>query len=213
MYQGVLKGVCGKSWSVIKYYLLSARRCRTQIVIARSFATKAPSETTPFRSLECNFSGQHGACRVSHLHLCLHFDCALKAHRKTVPTKPSSSVRLRSCSSLALSASVRVLHRSWEVALFRDSVLERGLRRVHFPEEPYMLKFRDTLWELSGPLNRLNLYYLCFSPLPAIVRALGRPYLALSRIHTQVGVLNRLALNNLGSSTARLWSYSVWGGH
>ena len=34
-------------------------------------------------------------------------------------------------------------------------------------------------------------------------------YLALSRIHTQVGVLNRLVLNHLGSSTARLWRYGV----
>ena len=38
---------------------------------------------------------------------------------------------------------------------------------------------------------------------------LARPYLALSRIHAQVGVLNRLVLNRLGGSTARLWCYSV----
>ena len=53
------------------------------------------------------------------------------------------------------------------------------------------------------------LYYLCFNPSTALgpplrqgVR-LGGPYLALSRIHTQVGVLNRLVLNRLGGSTAR----------
>ena len=35
------------------------------------------------------------------------------------------------------------------------------------------------------------------------------PYLALSRIHAQVGVLNRLVLNRLGGSTARSWCYSA----
>ena len=38
---------------------------------------------------------------------------------------------------------------------------------------------------------------------------LGGPYLALSRIDAQVGVLNRLVLNRLGGSTARQWRYSV----
>ena len=49
----------------------------------------------------------------------------------------------------------------------------------------------------------------CFSPSTAIgpplrqrVR-LGGPYLALSRVHTQVGVLNCPVLNRLGGSTAR----------
>ena len=48
----------------------------------------------------------------------------------------------------------------------------------------------------------------------AMGSAIGRHYLVLARIsphtHTQrvVGVLNRLALNHLGSSTAGLWCYS-----
>ena len=61
---------------------------------------------------------------------------------------------------------------------------------------------------LSGPLNWLNAILSLLHPLdryripPAIVSAIGRPYLTLSRIHTQVGVLNRLILNRLGGSTA-----------
>ena len=43
----------------------------------------------------------------------------------------------------------------------------------------------------------------------AIGSAIGRPYLALSRIHAQVAVLNRLILNRLGGSTARQLRYSV----
>ena len=56
---------------------------------------------------------------------------------------------------------------------------------------------------------------LCFTPfdryrtLSARGSAIGRPYPDLSRIHTQVGLLDRLALNHLESSTARLWCYSV----
>ena len=44
---------------------------------------------------------------------------------------------------------------------------------------------------LSGPLNRLTLYYLCFNPLDhyrtpsAIWSAIVRPYLALFRIRAQ----------------------------
>ena len=54
-----------------------------------------------------------------------------------------------------------------------------------------------TTGKLSGPLNRLN----CYQPLDryrapsAIGSAIGRPYLALSRFHTQVKALNRLVLN------------------
>ena len=63
--------------------------------------------------------------------------------------------------------------------------------------------------QLSGLLNRLNamlslLHPLdgCGTPPPsAIGSAIGRPYLALSRIHA--GVLSRLVLNHLGSSTTR----------
>ena len=59
-----------------------------------------------------------------------------------------------------------------------------------------------TLFEelLSGPLNRLNAILSLLQPLDryrtpsAIVSAIGRPYLALSRIHTQVGVLPRSKL-------------------
>ena len=61
----------------------------------------------------------------------------------------------------------------------------------------------------SGPLNRLNAMLSLLQPLDryrtpsAIESANGRPYLALARIHTQVGVLNRLVLNRLRGSTAR----------
>ena len=67
----------------------------------------------------------------------------------------------------------------------------------------------------SGPLNQLNAILSLLDPVDhyrpysATGSAIGRPYLALSRIHTQVGVLNRLVLNNLGSSTARFWCYTV----
>ena len=62
---------------------------------------------------------------------------------------------------------------------------------------------------LSGPLNRLNAILSLLHPLDryrtpsAIGSAIGSPYLALSRIQTQVGVLDRLVLNRLGGSTAR----------
>ena len=62
---------------------------------------------------------------------------------------------------------------------------------------------------LSGPLNRLNVIQFLLHPLDryatpsAIGSVIGRPYLALPRIHTQVGVLNHLVLNRLGGSTAR----------
>ena len=38
---------------------------------------------------------------------------------------------------------------------------------------------------------------------------MGDPHLALSRIHTKAGVLNRHVLNRSGGSTARKWCYSV----
>ena len=65
---------------------------------------------------------------------------------------------------------------------------------------------------LSGPLNRLNAILSLLSLLHALDRyrtcsatrtAIARPYLALSRIHAQVGVLHRLVLNCFGGSTAR----------
>ena len=62
---------------------------------------------------------------------------------------------------------------------------------------------------LSGPLNRLNAILSLLHPLDryrkpsAIGSAIGRPYLALSRIKMKVGVLNRLVLNRLECSTAR----------
>ena len=55
-------------------------------------------------------------------------------------------------------------------------------------------------FQLSGPLNRLNAILSLLQPLDryrthsAIGSAIGRPYLALSRIQTQVGVLNRRAI-------------------
>ena len=62
---------------------------------------------------------------------------------------------------------------------------------------------------LSGPLNRLNALLSLLHPLDryrtpsAIGSAIGRRYLALSRIQTQVGVLDGLVLNRLAGSTAR----------
>ena len=56
---------------------------------------------------------------------------------------------------------------------------------------------------LSGPLNRLNAILSLLHPLDrhrtlsTIGSAIGRPYLALSRIHAQVGVVHRLVLNHL----------------
>ena len=64
-------------------------------------------------------------------------------------------------------------------------------------------------WVLSGPLNRLNAILSLLQPLDryrapsAIGSAIGRPYLALSRFHAQVGALNRLVLNRFRGSTAR----------
>ena len=61
---------------------------------------------------------------------------------------------------------------------------------------------------LSGPLNRLNAIPSFLQPLDrdrapsAIESAIGRPCLALSRIPTQVGVLDRLVLDRLGDSGA-----------
>ena len=61
--------------------------------------------------------------------------------------------------------------------------------------------FGRSVAPLSGPLNRLNAILSLLHPLDryrtpsAIGNAIGRPYLALSRIQTQVGVLNRLVLN------------------
>ena len=59
----------------------------------------------------------------------------------------------------------------------------------------------------SGQLSHVLFSHVLFvaqrSP-SAIGSAIGRPYPALSRIHTQIGLLNCLVLNHLGSSTARL---------
>ena len=61
---------------------------------------------------------------------------------------------------------------------------------------------------LSVPLDRLNAILSLLQPLDryrtpsAIGSAIGRPYLALSRIHAQAGVLDRLVLKRLGGSTA-----------
>ena len=55
---------------------------------------------------------------------------------------------------------------------------------------------------ISGPLNRLNAILSLLHPLDrqwnpsAIGSAIVRPYLGLSRVHTQIGVLNRLALSH-----------------
>ena len=71
------------------------------------------------------------------------------------------------------------------------------------------LKQNKIFGGLMAPINRLNAILSLLQPLDryrtpfAIGSAIGRPYLALSRIQTQVGVLNRLVLNRLGGSTAR----------
>ena len=69
--------------------------------------------------------------------------------------------------------------------------------------------FGNAALVLSGPLNRLNAILSLLQPLDryrapsAIGSAIGRPYLALSRFHAQVGALNRLVLNRFRGSTAR----------
>ena len=71
------------------------------------------------------------------------------------------------------------------------------------------VRSKDVLHHLSGPLNRLSAKLSLLQPLDryrtasAIASAIGRPYLTLSRIRTQAGVLNRLSLNRLGGSTVR----------
>ena len=65
------------------------------------------------------------------------------------------------------------------------------------------------LLNLSGPLNQLNATLSLLQPLDshwapsATGSAIGRPYLAPSRVQTQVGVLARLVLNRLRGSTER----------
>ena len=62
---------------------------------------------------------------------------------------------------------------------------------------------------LSGPLNQLNAILSPLQPLDryrapsAIGSAIGRPFLALSRVCAQLGVLNPPVLNRLGGSTAK----------
>ena len=75
---------------------------------------------------------------------------------------------------------------------------------------PTNLEIQNLVWELSAPLNQLNAILALqlhpldrYRALSAMESAIGRPYLALSRIHAQAGALNRLVLNRLGSSTAR----------
>ena len=60
----------------------------------------------------------------------------------------------------------------------------------------FQLKGLNAILSLLQPLDRYR------TP-SAIGSAIGRPYLALSRFHAQVGALNRLVLNRLGGSTAR----------
>ena len=75
--------------------------------------------------------------------------------------------------------------------------------------------FWATLLSLSGPLNRLNAILSLLQPLDryratsAIGSAIRRRCLALSRVHDQVGALNRLVLNRFRGSTARSWRYSI----
>ena len=72
-----------------------------------------------------------------------------------------------------------------------------------------------TTTSLNGPLNELIVTLSLLQRLDhdraasEMGSAIGRSYLALSCIQTEVGVLNRLVLNHLRSSAARLWRYSV----
>ena len=67
------------------------------------------------------------------------------------------------------------------------------------------------MWEkfLVAPSTGWMLYYFCFTPSTdvgtpsAMGSAIVSPYLALSSIHMQVAVLNRLVPNRLGGSTAQ----------
>ena len=81
-----------------------------------------------------------------------------------------------------------------------ESSSKRCLWRVHVPcylkvssQWPPQLVECYTI-SLLQPLDRYR------TP-SAIESVIGRPYLALSRTHTQVGVLDRLVLNSLGGST------------
>ena len=62
---------------------------------------------------------------------------------------------------------------------------------------------------LSGPLKRLNAILSllrlldCYRTPSAIGSAIGRPYLAISRVHTQVAFPDCLILSRVGSSTVR----------
>ena len=68
---------------------------------------------------------------------------------------------------------------------------------------------------LFFPVNWLDAILSLLHPLDgsrtlsAIGSAIGRPYLALSCIHTKVAALNPPFLNRLGGSTARWWCYVI----
>ena len=87
----------------------------------------------------------------------------------------------------------------------------RAFRRLAGGELPLWrtgrLRGSDMCPPFRDPLNRLNAMLSLLHPLDRYYynRASLRYGVRLSRIHAQVGVLNRLVLNHMGSSTAPLW--------
>ena len=91
------------------------------------------------------------------------------------------------------------------VILFLSPVTSQGCRNK---SSATAQATKTTALSLSGPLDRLSAFLSPLHPLnryrtpSAIGSAIERPYLALSCIPTQAGVLNRFVLNHVGSSTA-----------
>ena len=126
---------------------------------------------------------------------------------KRNPTKCGNFASKRSTSTLLDS----------EVLLFDRCTTEasnKGLNLVGYARDCLCMHYDGSLGHkmllsARGPLNRLTAILSLLQPLDryrapsAIESAIGRPYLALSRIHAQAGALNRLVLNRLGGSTAR----------
>ena len=99
---------------------------------------------------------------------------------------------------------------------FEDAKSIKNTSQLSGPVLRHTARLSQRYPPLSGPLNRLNAILFLLEPLDRYrtplcdkeVR-LGGPYVAVSRIQTQVGVLNHFVLNRLVGSTARQWRYSV----
>ena len=95
----------------------------------------------------------------------------------------------------------------WHLCSWPQRSQDQCFEKFHLVVSVVSIVPRHTV--LSGPPNWLNAILSLLQPLDryripsAIGSAIGRPYLALSRILAQVGVLNRLVQNRLGGSTAR----------